>query len=89
MDRFTRILETDDWVVDYDKVDNRYRVAYFVGLNFIDEVWFDGYKDKEASLSEELKNYALVKCNLSEEKLEEIIDKWNSIGCTSFCDNRD
>jgi hypothetical protein len=40
-------------------------------------------------LSEELKNYALVKCNLSEEKLEEIIDKWNSIGCTSFCDNRD
>lgn len=46
--RFTRILETDDWVIDYDKVNNKYRVAYFVGYNFVDEVWFDGYKDEVA-----------------------------------------
>lgn len=45
--RFTRILETDDWVIDYDKVNNKYRVAYFVGYNFVDEIWFDAYEEKE------------------------------------------
>lgn len=47
MSRFTRILETDDWVIDYDKKENRYRVAYFVGFNFVDEVWFDEYEEGE------------------------------------------
>lgn len=49
MDRFVRILENEDWVVDYDKLNNKYRVAMFVNLNFVDEVWFDAYKEKEIS----------------------------------------
>ena len=46
MDRFVRILENEDWVVDYDKLNNKYRVAMFVNLNFVDEVWFDAYKEE-------------------------------------------
>lgn len=46
MDRFVRILENEDWVVDYDKLNNKYRAAMFVNLNFVDEVWFDAYKEK-------------------------------------------
>ena len=47
MDRFIRILENEDWIVDYDKLNNKYRVAMFVNLNFVDEVWFDAYEEKE------------------------------------------
>lgn len=47
MGRFVRILENEDWVIDYDKLNNKYRAAMFVNLNFVNEVWFDAYKDKE------------------------------------------
>lgn len=48
MDRFIRILEKDKWTVDYDKENKRYRVSYFEGFHFCDEIWFDAYEDKEA-----------------------------------------
>ena len=46
-DKFVRILETDDWVVDYDKEKRKYRVSYFEDFHFVDEIWFDAYEDKE------------------------------------------
>lgn len=47
MDRFVRILESDDWIVDYDKEKRKYRVSYFEDFHFVDEIWFDAYEDKE------------------------------------------
>ena len=41
------ILENDDWVVDYDEKSGRYRVSYFEEYHFVDECWFDAYKDVE------------------------------------------
>ena len=38
---YIRILENDDWVVDYDIENHRYRVSYFQDCHFVDEVWFD------------------------------------------------
>ena len=44
---YTRILETDDWVVEYDAKNNQYRVSYFQDYHFVDEVWFDAYKEEK------------------------------------------
>lgn len=46
-DKFVRILETDEWVVDYDKEKRKYRVSYFEEFHFCDEIWFDAYEEKE------------------------------------------
>ena len=46
-DRFIRILEKDEWVVDYDREKKKYRVSYFEEFHFCDEIWFDAYEDKE------------------------------------------
>lgn len=88
-----RISESDDWIIDYDKSRGMYRVSYFQDNHFVDEHWFDAYEEKEVSLSEALKNYELVECKFTDEELkglEKFIDKWNSIGCTSFniCDEK-
>lgn len=83
------ISYTDDWVVDYDKSRGMYRVSYFQDNHFVDEHWFDAYEEKETSLSEALKNLEMVECKFTDEELKEFLDKWNSIGCTSFCMNKD
>ena len=44
---YIRILETDDWVVEYDAENNQYRVSYFQDYHFVDEVWFDAYKEEK------------------------------------------
>ena len=44
---YTRILETDDWIVEYDIQNNQYRVGYFQDYHFVDEVLFDAYKEQE------------------------------------------
>ena len=41
---YIRILENDDWIVDYDAENNQYRVSYFQDNHFVDEVWFDAYE---------------------------------------------
>ena len=41
-----RILENDDWIVDYDKKSGQYRVSYFEDNHFRDELWFDAYEEK-------------------------------------------
>lgn len=44
---YIRILDTDDWVVEYDAENNQYRVGYFQDNHFVDEVLFDAYKEEE------------------------------------------
>lgn len=46
-DKFVRILEANDWIIDYDKENKRYRVSYFEDCHFVDECWFDDYEEKE------------------------------------------
>ena len=41
---YIRILENDDWIVEYDAENNRYRVGYFQDNHFVDEVLFDASK---------------------------------------------
>ena len=44
-----KILDTDDWVIEYDAENNRYRVSYFQDNHFVDEVLFDAYEVKAVS----------------------------------------
>ena len=44
---YTRILENDDWIVEYDAENNQYRVGYFQDYHFVDEVLFDAYKEEK------------------------------------------
>ena len=39
---YIRILDTDDWVVEYDAERNQYRVGYFQDNHCVDEVLFNG-----------------------------------------------
>lgn len=47
MSNLVRILEKDEWTVDYDEENKRYRVSYFEEFHFCDEIWFDAYAYKE------------------------------------------
>ena len=38
---YIRILENDDWIVEYDAENNRYRVSYFQDNHFVDDVLFE------------------------------------------------
>ena len=44
---YTRILETDDWIIEYDAENNQYRVSYFQDYHFVDEILFDAYKGEK------------------------------------------
>lgn len=44
-----RILESDDWFVDYDRERDMYRVSYFEDNHFVDECWFGAYEEKEVN----------------------------------------
>ena len=44
---YARILDTDDWIVEYDAERNQYRVGYFQDYHFVDEVLFDAYKGEK------------------------------------------
>ena len=44
---YIRILDIDDWVVEYDIENNQYRVSYFQDYHFVDEVLFDAYKEEK------------------------------------------
>lgn len=47
MSKLIEILNKDEWTVQYDKENNRYRVSYFEEFHFCDEIWFDAFEDKE------------------------------------------
>ena len=49
--KFIRISESDDWIVDYDRERGMYRVSYFEDHNFVDEHWFDAYEEKECIIT--------------------------------------
>ena len=44
---YIRILDTDDWVVEYDAENNQYRVSYFQDYHFVDDVLFDAYREEK------------------------------------------
>ena len=48
---YIRILENDDWIVEYDAENNQYRVSYFQDNHFVDGVLFD-----EVDRSKSIKN---------------------------------
>lgn len=83
-----RIHESDDFVVDYDKNRSMYRVSYFEDGHFVDECWFDAYK-QEYQLTfneEEISEYILKTLNPSKtpyhkecrEKAERRLEKYLS-----------
>jgi hypothetical protein len=51
-----KVFENDDFVIDYDKENGRYRVSYFEDYHFKDECWFDEYKEEKRSLQEVIRN---------------------------------
>ena len=51
-----KIFENDDFVVDYDKENGRYRVSYFEDCHFNEECWFYEYKEEKRSLQEVIRN---------------------------------
>lgn len=50
MSKLIRIIENDNFCVDYDKEKEKYRVSYFEEFHFCDEIWFDAYKDKKVNV---------------------------------------
>lgn len=52
---YIRILENDDWIVEYDIENNIYRVGYFQDNHFVDEVLFGTCETKMNKIVERLK----------------------------------
>jgi hypothetical protein len=46
-ERFVRICEKDDVIIDYDKNRKMYRVSIFEDNHWKDEYWFNAYEEKE------------------------------------------
>ena len=44
MTNWKTILETDNFIIDYDKTNAKYRVSYFEDNHFVDDVVFDAYE---------------------------------------------
>jgi hypothetical protein len=81
-----KIFENDDFVVDYDKENKRYRVSYFEDYHFKEECWFDEYEEENKTLQQvlnEMEPPTLLK-DLSPEEIERVADEFSRIGCTSF-----
>lgn len=36
-----KVLENDDWIVEYDTENRKYRVSYFEDYHWKDECWFE------------------------------------------------
>ena len=74
MGKLIRILENENWIIDYDKDSKRYRASYFEDNHFVDECWFHTYEDNESRkhgnwfLLEECAN-AGVYCSICNKKV--------------------
>lgn len=44
MTNWEKIAETEDFIIEYDKTRGMYRVSYFQGNHFVDDVIFDEYQ---------------------------------------------
>ena len=42
---FIRIFENENFIVDYDKNNNQYRVSYFENNHFLEECYFTAYEE--------------------------------------------
>lgn len=49
---YIRILENDDWIVEYNIENNQYRVSYFQDNHFVDEVLFDAYNEEQNEIDD-------------------------------------
>ena len=49
---YIRILDTNDWVVEYDAETNQYRVSYFQDYHFVDQILFDAYNEEQSEIDE-------------------------------------
>lgn len=51
---YIRILENDDWIVEYDAENNRYRVGYFQDCHFVDDVLFERVEESNQNDSKRI-----------------------------------
>ena len=99
-----KIFENYNWIIDYDKEQDKYRVRYFEDGYFVNKCVFDAYKEKEENTVQQQKEAikyieaqlenGYIDLGINEEcelqiikeaiQLLKSIDKWNSLGCTSF-----
>ena len=80
---YIRILENDDWIVEYDIENNIYRVGYFQDNHFVDEVWFDA--GEWIPVSERLpEEYKYVLVTVNEKHNKTIPDGVVMIGCYTY-----
>lgn len=78
-----RIVDNDDFVVEYDKSRGMYRVSKFEDGHFCDEIWFDSYEEKKVDDRVE----KII--NKFEEIKTEIMEKphaWMRTDISYFCD---
>ena len=45
--KWIKIIENDSFIIEYNKETDTYRVSYFEGNHFKDEICFRGYKEVE------------------------------------------
>lgn len=58
-----KIFENDNFIVDYNKNNNRYRVSVFNDNHFWDEVWFDAYSEENCKCLQEVLNNMKPNCH--------------------------
>lgn len=78
-DKFVRILESDDWVINYDKEKKKYRVSYFEDFHFVDEIWFDCYEEREP--------FIIDFGHLSDEEVKRMVDEMSKTGIIGAWDS--
>lgn len=64
-----RILESDDWIVDYETDSKTYRVSYFEDGHFVDQCRFEPYKEEPYIIE--------IKRKLSPSEIEAIFGSTN------------
>lgn len=43
--KLIKVFENDNFIIDYDKDNKKYRVSYFEDYHFKEECWFDEYNE--------------------------------------------
>ena len=74
-----KISESNNWIVDYDKERGMYRVSYFEDCHFVDEFWFDEYKEKEP--------FVIDFSHLSDEEVKRIVNEMSKTGTIGTFDS--
>lgn len=46
--KLIKVFENDNFIIDYDKDNKKYRVSYFEDYHFKEECWFDEYNENIA-----------------------------------------